>query len=242
LSGGFRMGDHPCETGVGPIFWGPLAMLTIYGVYRSRASRNIWLADELGIPFKHVPVMQLYRLTPEAAKTTLHTRSPEFLKVNPNGHIPAIDDDGLVLNESLAINLYLAKKHGGPLAPANLAEEGLMGMWTLWAAIEVEPHSIQVLYHRVANKPEERDPKIAAAAVEALCAPFAVLDKALAATGYIVGGRFTVADINTAEVFRYAMPAPELFEGAPRVKAWLAACHARPAYKSMMATREREPA
>ena len=159
-------------------------MLTIYGVYRSRASRNIWLANELGIPFKHVPVMQLYRLSPEAAKTTLHTKSPEFLAVNPNGHIPAIDDDGLVLNESLAINLYLAKKHGGPLAPANLAEDGLMGMWALWAAIEVEPHSLQVLYHRVGNPPDERDPKIAAAAIEALRAPFAVLDKTLAASGY----------------------------------------------------------
>ncbi|HSR81185.1 MAG TPA: glutathione S-transferase family protein, partial [Hyphomicrobiaceae bacterium] len=174
-------------------------MLTIYGVYRSRASRNIWLANELGIPFKHVPVMQLYRLSPEAAKTTLHTKSPEFLRVNPNGHIPSIDDDGLVLHESLAINLYLAKKHGGPLAPTNLGEEGSMGMWALWAAIEVEPHSIQVLYHRVGNKPEERDPKIAAAAIEALRAPFAVLDKTLAASGYIVGGRFTVADINAAE-------------------------------------------
>jgi glutathione S-transferase len=217
-------------------------MLTIYGVYRSRASRTIWLANELGIAFKHVPVMQLYRLSPEAAKTTLHTKSPEFLKVNPNGHIPAIDDDGLVLNESLAINLYLAKKHGGPLAPANLAEDGQMGMWALWAAIEVEPHSIQVLYHRVGNKPEERDPKIAAAAIEALRAPFAVLDKQLAANGFIVGGRFTVADINAAEVFRYAMAAPELFEAAPRVRAWLATCHARPAFKAMMAGREKEPA
>jgi glutathione S-transferase len=217
-------------------------MLTIYGVYRSRASRNIWLANELGIPFKHVPVMQLYRLSAEAAKTTLHTKSPEFLKVNPNGHIPAVDDDGLVLNESLAINLYLAKKHGGPLAPANPAEDGQMTMWALWAAIEVEPHSLAVLNHRIGKPPAERDPKIAAAAIEALRGPFAVLDKALAASGFIVGGRFTVADINTAEVFRYAMPAPELFEAAPRVKAWLAAAQARPAFKSMMATREKEPA
>ena len=217
-------------------------MLTIYGVYRSRASRNIWLANELGIAFKHVPVMQLYRLSPEAVKTTLHTRSPEFLKVNPNGHIPAIDDDGLVMNESLAINLYLAKKHGGPLAPANLTEDGLMGMWALWAAIEVEPHLLAVLNHRVGKPPAERDPKIAAAAIEALRARFAVLDTRLAASGHVVGGRFTVADINTAEVFRYAMPAPELFEAAPRVKAWLAACHARPAFKAMMATREKEPA
>jgi glutathione S-transferase len=218
-------------------------MLTIYGVYRSRASRNIWLATELGIPFKHVPVIQLYRLTnQDAAKGVLHTRSPEFLKVNPNGHIPSIDDDGLVLHESLAINLYLAKKHGGPLAPANLAEDGLMTMWSLWAATEVEPHAILVLNHRLSKPPAERDPKIAEAAIEALRAPFAVLDKALAATGYAVGGRFTVADINLAEILRYAMPAPELFAAAPRVKAWLSARHARPAFKAMMAKRETEPA
>jgi glutathione S-transferase len=222
---------------------GRTAMLTIYGVYRSRASRNIWLANELGIPFKHVPVMQLYRLSQDAARTTLHTRRPEFLKVNPNGHIPAIDDDGLVLNESLGINLYLAKKHGPPLGPANLAEDGLMTTWALWAAVEVEPHSIQVLYHRVSYPPGQRDAKVAAAAIESLRAPFAVLDKTLAGNGgHIVGGRFTVADINAAEVLRYAMAATELFETAPRVKAWLAACHARPAFKAMMAAREKEPA
>jgi glutathione S-transferase len=218
-------------------------MLTIYGVYRSRASRNIWLAGELGIPFRHVPVMQLYRLAgPEAAKGVLHTKSPEFLKVNPNGHVPSIDDDGLVLHESLAINLYLARKHGGPLAAANVAEEGQMAMWALWAATEVEPHALTVLNHRVSKPPAERDPKLAQAAVEALRAPFAVLDKALADSGFLVGGRFTVADINVAEVTRYAMAAPELFSAAPRVKAWLEACHARPAFKAMMATREQEPA
>jgi glutathione S-transferase len=218
-------------------------MLTIYGVYRSRASRNIWLATELGIPFKHVPVIQLYRLADaDAANAPLHTRSAAFLKVNPNGHIPSIEDDGLVLHESLAINLYLAKKHGGPLAPASVAEDGLMSMWALWAATEVEPHSIQVLNHRVAKPPQERDARIARAAIEALRAPFAVLDKVLAGSGFVVGGRFTVADINVAEVFRYAMPAPELFEAAPRVKAWLAACQARPAFKAMMAKREAEPA
>jgi hypothetical protein len=33
-------------------------MLTIYGVYHSRASRVIWLANELGLPFEHVPVIR----------------------------------------------------------------------------------------------------------------------------------------------------------------------------------------
>jgi glutathione S-transferase len=172
----------------------------------------------------------------------LHTKSPEFLKVNPNGHVPSIDDDGLVLHESLAINLYLAKKHGGPLAGANVAEEGLMSMWALWAATEVEPHALAVLNHRVSKPPAERDPKVAQAAIDTLRAPFAVLDKALAASGYIVGGRFTVADINVSEIVRYAGPAPELFEAYPKVKAWHETCKARPAFKKMWAEREAEPA
>lgn len=218
-------------------------MLTIYGVYRSRASRNIWLAYELGLPFKHVPVIQHYRLANAAAPDApLNTRSPAFLKVNPNGHVPSIDDDGLVLHESLAINLYLAKKHGGPLAPANIAEDGEMSMWALWAATEVETQALNIVYHRVGNPSGTKDPKIADAAVAALRGPFAVLDRALARSGFLVGDRFTVADINAAEIVRYALPAPELFDAAPKVKAWLSACQSRPAFQKMWAARDKEPA
>ncbi len=218
-------------------------MLTIYGVYRSRASRNIWLAHELGVEFRHVPVTQVYRLAdPAAADAPLHTQSPGFLKVNPNGLIPSIDDDGVVLHESLAINLYLAKKYGGPLAPKNVVEDGQMGMWSLWAATTVEPHSIQVLYNLAAKPEAERDATLAAASVAALRAPFAVLDAALVETGFLVGGRFTVADVNVSEVVRYALPATSLFDAAPRVKAWLTACHARPAFVRMAEQRNREAA
>ena len=218
-------------------------MLTIYGVSRSRASRNIWLAYELAIPFKHVPVIQHYRLKEPLPAGVVHTRSPEFRKVNPNGHIPSIEDDGLVLHESLAINLYLAKKHGGPLAPANLAEDGEMAMWSMWALTErigTPAHAagggfeaMTLAFMQNGEKPE---------ILEALKGPFAVLDRALAKTGWLVGGRFTVADINVAEIVRYAQRAPELFEAAPRVKAWLAACQARPAFQKMWVEREKEPA
>jgi glutathione S-transferase len=218
-------------------------MLTIYGVYRSRASRNIWLAHELDVKFKHVPVIQHYRQASAASPTQWHTRSPEFLKVNPNGHVPSIDDDGFVLHESLAINLYLAKKHGGPLAPADVREDGLMGMWSLWAATEVETHALNLLYHRLGNPTGPKQPEVADAAEAALAAPFAVLNRALSeGGGWLVGKRFTVADLNVAEIVRYAMAAAALFEAAPAVKAWLAACHARPAFKTMWAARDGEPA
>ena len=206
-------------------------MLTIYGVYRSRASRNIWLANELGLPFKHVPIMQHYRLKEPIPAGVVHTKSPEFLKVNPNGHIPSMDDDGLVLHESLAINLYLAKKHGGALAPANVAEDGEMGMWSLWAVTEVEAQALSIAQNGATD-----------AALAALRGPFAVLEKALAKTGYLVGGRFTVADVNVAEIVRYAQGATSLFDAAPKVKAWYAACVGRPAYRKMWETRDKEPA
>jgi len=206
-------------------------MLTLYGVYRSRASRNIWLANELGIPFKQVPIIQHYRLKEPIPADVVHTKSPEFLKVNPNGHIPSMDDDGLVLHESLAINLYLAKKHGGALAPANVAEDGEMGMWSLWAITEVEAQALSIAQNGATD-----------AALAALRGPFAVLEKALAKTGYLVGGRFTVADVNVAEIVRYAQGATSLFDAAPKVKAWYAACVGRPAYRKMWEMRDKEPA
>lgn len=218
--------------------------LTIYGCYRSRASRVIWLANELGLPFVHVPVIQAYRLAdPSAAGVPLHTRSAEFLSVNPNGHIPSIDDDGFKLHESLAINLYLARKHGGPLAPQNAQEEGLAVMWALWAATECETQALNLQQHLAAFPPEKRKPEVVEAALAALAAPFAVLDKTLAeGNGYVMGGRFTVADINVAEVIRYAKPATQLFDANPNVKAWLDACQSRQAFKAMWQARDAEAA
>jgi glutathione S-transferase len=217
--------------------------ITIYGVTRSRASRNIWLMNELNQPFSQVAVIQAKRVAdPLAADAPLNTASPAFRAINPNGLIPSLDDDGVVLHESLAINLYLARKFGGPLAAASLAEEGQMMSWTLWAVTEVEPLAIQILYNRVMRPEAERDPVAAANAVVSLAKPLDVLEAHLASAGdFMVGGRFTVADINLAEVVRYTQAAPELFASRPHITLWLAACQARPAFVAMMAARNAEP-
>ena len=194
--------------------------LKIYGIPRSRALRPIWLAKELGIPHEVVPV--------DMRKGEQH--SPAFLAVNPNGHVPAIEDDGLVLWESLAVTLYMAKKHGGPTAPRDLAEDGLMTMWSFWAITEVEGHALKILYNRALKPEAERDEAEVRAAVEALRKPTAVLEAHLADRSFIVGDRFTVADLNVASVYSYAKPAPEAFAEAPRVLAWLDAALARPAF------------
>ncbi|AWD23582.1 glutathione S-transferase family protein [Pseudogemmobacter blasticus] len=219
-------------------------MITLYGAYRSRASRPLWLLAETGTPFTHLPVIQAYRLAdPAAPDAPLNTTSASFLRVNPQGQIPAMEEDGLVLTESLAITLHIARRHGGPLGPANDAELALMEQWALFAATSLETPALEILFAQTngtADLPEGA--AVIAVAAEKLRRPLARLQGHLAAHSHMVGDRFTVADINTAECLRYAQGHPSLLAEFPAVKAWLEACQSRPAFQSMWAARQAEPA
>jgi glutathione S-transferase len=219
-------------------------MITLYGVYRSRASRPIWLLRELGLPFTHVPVIQGYRLPdPKATDAPLNTTSPEFLAVNPLGQIPAYVEDGLVLTESLAITLHIARQHGGALGPQDAAEAALMDQWALFAATAIEGMALEILYIQAdgGDKTPEGQAAIAINA-EKLRRPLARLQGHFTARSWLVGDRFTVADINTAECLRYAQGHPTLLAEFPAVKEWLERCQSRPAFKAMWAARMAEPA
>lgn len=219
-------------------------MLKIYGALNSRASRNVWMAEELGLDYAHVPVVQASRFADaQAPEAQPNTNSPDFRRVSPRGRIPVIDDDGLILHESLAINLHLARTTpASPLAPKDAAEQAQMTMWTLWAAAECEMPGVQVIVNCAIRDPDDRDEPALAVAFAALNRAFRVLGPALdAGGGYLVGGRFTVADLNLAEVLRYAQAAPELFDTHPAVAAWLATCQARPAYREVTRRRLAEP-
>lgn len=219
-------------------------MLTIYGVYCSRASRNYWMAEELGLEFKSVPVIQARELeNPLAADARINTLSPAFLAINPMGLIPTVDDNGFILHESLAINLYLARKHGGPLAGQTVEEEGLIAMWTMWAATEVEPHTVRVVMtYDLRQEETEAGRATLDVCRRALRRPLSVLEKHLEKTAYIAADRFTVVDLNTAEVLRYAQSQTALFDSHPRVKAWMQRCQDRPAFRRMWETRSKEAA
>lgn len=218
-------------------------MITIYGVYRSRASRNFWLANELGIEVRQVPVIQAYRLKdPAAADAPLNTRSPEFLKVTATAAIPAMEDEGFVLTESLAMNLYIAKKHGGSLAPQDAQEEARMLQWALYGATSVEADALAILYANAEGRAETPEGKAEIdAKAENLRRPLKVIDAHLASEGHMVGGRFSVADINMAEIVRYAQPHPTLIGEFPALEKWLKACQSRPAFRAMWEKRNAEP-
>ena len=213
-------------------------MITLYGVYRSRATRPLWLLHETGTPFTHVPVIQAYRLAdPKAADAPMHSASPEFLKINPQGQIPALQDGDLILTESLAIALYLARRYGGALGPADDAETAQMEQWALFAATAVEGPALEIL-QAPSGATGEGIVKIAA---EKLRRPLARLNAHLAGRDWLVGNRFTVADINTAECLRYAQGHAALIAEFPEVERWLKAAQSRPAFQKMWAGRMAEP-
>ncbi len=215
-------------------------MLVLHGVYRSRASRPLWLLAELDLPFQHVPVIQGYRLPdPAAADSPLNTTSPAFLALSPAGQIPVMEDAGLVLTESLAICRHIARKAGGPLAPANVTEEALTDQWMLFAAVTLEPHTIAILY--AAKDHGDAAGPVIDAACAALARPLARLEGHLAANDWLVGDRFTVADLMLAECLRYGQGHAPLMETIPATARWLARCQARPAFKAMWSARMAEP-
>ncbi|MBN8630525.1 MAG: glutathione S-transferase family protein [Rhodobacterales bacterium] len=219
-------------------------MATLYGVFRSRASRPIWLLYELGEEFTHVPVIQAYRLPQASAPDApLNTASAAFLQVNPQGQVPAWVEDDLVLTESLSITNHIARTRGGALGPQSPAEQALIDQWTLLAVTAVESPALEILNVQGAggDKTPEGQASIAINA-EKLRRPLKRLEAHLAAHSHLVGDRFTVADLNLAECLRYAQGHPTLLGEFPAVKAWLEACQSRAAFQRMWAERLGEPA
>ena len=194
-------------------------MITLYGHPFSRAHRVMCMLKELGVDYAHVP-------TPF---TDGSTRKPEFLAINPNGRVPALDCDGLVLFESLAINLFLARKFGGPLAPASIEEEALVTQWSFWVVTEIEKPLLLAAANLMLFAPDLRRPDELAVMLGKLARPFGVLDRLLAGQRWLVGDRFTVADLNVSAVMTLGVLAGVPLTDFPQLAEWLRRCIERPA-------------
>lgn len=198
----------------------------IYGITRSRAFRCLWAAEELGLDCEQAQV--------NFADGS--SRTPEFLAINPMGAVPALADGDLKLFESLAINLYLAKKHAEKgLWPATLEDEARVFQWTLWVATEIEPQASTILFHGALLPEDKRDPAALATAQKKIARPLAVLDQHLSGRDYLLGDSFTIADLNVAAVMAWLQVGRLDMSAWPNVTAWMARCLKRPAVKTVNA-------
>jgi len=200
-------------------------MLRIYGSAKSRTLRVLWMAGELGLTYDHKDWL------PRAPET----RTPEFLTLNPNGRVPVIDDDGFILSESMAINLYLARKHGA-LYPQDPKNEALAWQWCLWETDRLDRPIVNYVRHTQELPEAERKPEAAEAAWKEVEPAFGALETALAKSAWLAGPAFSVADLNVAGALYRGL---KMDLGRwPHVKAWLHRCWERPAAKRARAMRE----
>jgi glutathione S-transferase len=198
--------------------------LRIYGIARTRAFRALWMAEELGLAYEHLPI----EIGDAGAG------APEFRAINPNGRLPFIDDNGFVLFESLAITFYLARKHSnGTLYPGTLDGEAKALQWSFWAIAEVDRGVNIWSLHAVRLPPDERDAAKRDEALKVIAKPFAILDAAVAQQPYLLGDAFTVADLNVAAVISRAVEMD--LSAVPNLKVWLTRCLARPAAQKALA-------
>jgi glutathione S-transferase len=195
--------------------------LHIYGSFRSRTRRVIWAALELGLAFDHH----------HHATTDPILKQPDFLAINPLGRIPVIRDGDLTLSESLAINLHLAKHHDH--APTRTlypdALEAQLWQWSFFAASDLDPWVVQFGAHTAWRPEAERNALLAQTASEALERAFDHLETALAASPFLVGNGFSIADLNVASVLLPLSLLHHSFAAWPHLDAWLRTAVARPA-------------
>ena len=201
-------------------------MLRLYGAAKSRALRTLWMLGELGLSYDHKDYLPR---SPE-------TRTPEFRALNPNGRVPVIDDDGFVLSESMAINLYLAKKHGSPLYPSNPQHEALALQWSLWETDRLDRQIVNYVRHTKELPEAERKPDAAEAAWKEVVESFDVLEAALGKSAWLAGPSFSVGDLNVAAALYRALFLD--LSRWPHVEAWLKRSWERPAAKRARAMRE----
>jgi glutathione S-transferase len=146
-----------------------------------------------------------------------------------------------VLFESLAITLYLAKKHSlGKLYPASLQDEAKAWQWSFWAISEVDRGVNIWSLHAVRLPPNERDAAKRDEALKVIAAPFKILDAAVANQPCLLGNDFTVADLNVAAAVSRAIDMD--LSAVPHLKGWLARCLDRPAARAALALKNKADA
>jgi glutathione S-transferase len=195
-------------------------MLQLYGNPRSRAMRCLWMLEEMGEPYELI----------EKSTRTDELQSAEYLRLNPNARIPTLVDNGVVLWESMAINLYLTQKYEGPMHCVDAKVLGLAAQWSFWAMLEMEALLLDLLQHRAVLPEFARDASYAERDELLLRRPLGVLNSALNGRDYLTDSNFTVADLNVASILAWGKMGRLDLSSHSNLARWLDSCLARPAY------------
>ena len=200
-------------------------MLKLWGRTNSvNVKKALWALEELGVKYERIDAGMQFGVN----------KTPEYLKMNPTGLVPTIEDDGFTLWESHSIVRYLAAKHGaGALCPSDLKARADVERWMDWAFTFTNAMR-PVFWGVIRTPPEKRDMKSIEEGRENCIRLLAIPEAGLASKKYVGGERFTMGDIPLGcEVQRW-MRVPIERPAFPNVQAWFGRLCERPAFKKIV--------
>jgi glutathione S-transferase len=200
-------------------------VITLYAHARGRSQRCLLALEEMGLEYQRVS-LRPWESDADAER---------LRRLNPMLKAPVLDDDGLVIFESMAINLYLGDRYGGPLWPANPRDRARLYQWSLWGQTEMD---VAARHRARLSGVSERAERAKAERLAAL----KVVEAALQDRDYLLGPDFTLADVNLATSLTEPWEGGKIEgdldpaeAGLPAIAAWLSRCAARPAWARVAA-------
>lgn len=203
-------------------------MIKLYGSARSSAGRCYWMLEECGLKYEVQPL--------DMSKK--EQKSESFLKLNPNGKVPVLDDNGFVIWESAAIIQYLAEKYKPQLLGATPEEKGLIAQWMFWAMTEVQPPVVEILIQKLFVPEDKRDLQLIEKRQAQLPNLLNILNKQLTNNKYLVAGRFTTADLTVGSVINTMLGLGTSLNDYPQIQAWFGEISHRPGFQKMAELRK----
>lgn len=200
-------------------------MLKIWGRLNSvNVKKALWAMEELGLPYHRINAGMQFGVN----------KTPEYLKMNPTGLVPTIDEDGFVLWESHTIVRYLAAKHGaGTLWPTDLKVRADAERWMDWTFTFLAAFR-PVFWGLVRTPVQKRDMKAIEESRKKCAELLAIPDQALAARSFLAGDAFTMGDIPLGCHVQLWMRLPIERPAHPHLTAWFNRLCARPAFKKIV--------
>lgn len=201
-------------------------MLVVWGRNNSvNVQKALWCCEEIGLRYERIDAGAAFGLV----------NTPEYRKLNPNGLVPTIEDDGFVLWESNAVVRYLAAKHSeGRLWPRDALTRANADRWMDWQQTTVWPALRPLFMGLVRTVPEKRDPHVLEESRLKTADVLGIVDRHLGSSEFAAGEDFTMGDIPLGcAVWRW-MALPIERPPLPNLRRWFDALAQRPAYQKVV--------
>ncbi len=199
-------------------------MIKIYGSPLSSAGRCFWMLEEAGVAYERIALSMRER----------QHKSPEYLEINPNGKVPTLVDESLVIWESMAITQYLADKYKPELIPDTPEQRAQVNQWSYWSILDLQPPLTDILIQTQFVPEERRNLALLEKAQTMIPSRLQMLDDHLKKVPFVAGEKFTIADLNVASVVGICQTVKIDLKPYAGITLWLEKISQRPGFQKFL--------